>query len=192
VIVVEAGGRADGRWLVSRVSGSLFTVDRTIELTRAMKRLKEPAHQTTTKTTTATSTTLSSSSGAPASTTRDKIVAIARDSLSTKTGFHRYSRAGATTTDPTPPSPNRTDCSQFVRACYLQAGGPDPGLTTYQMAANGRRTTNPQPGDIMITADQGHCELYIGGGRTIGHGSEPIDYSTVDAFPGHFFVTFRM
>jgi hypothetical protein len=65
VIVVEAGGRADGRWLVSRVSGSLFTVDRTIELTRAMKRLKEPAHETTTKTTTATPATVRT--GSPSS-----------------------------------------------------------------------------------------------------------------------------
>jgi hypothetical protein len=54
VVVVEDLGDASGRWLVSRISGSLFLPGRTIELTRGLKKLREPAHETTMKVTEAT------------------------------------------------------------------------------------------------------------------------------------------
>jgi hypothetical protein len=62
VVVVEDLGDASGRWLVSRISGSLFLPGRSIELTRGLKALREPAHETTTKVTDANPTDVTPSS----------------------------------------------------------------------------------------------------------------------------------
>lgn len=194
VAVVEDSGPADDRWLIAKISGDLFSISRSVELVRATQPKGEPRSEKVTRANDASADgSLSGGQGdddVSASGLRNKILKIARASMTSRSGFKRYSQAGATTTDPTPPVPNRTDCSQWIRACYLRAGGPDPGLNTFEMARKGKRTKRPKPGDIMLTANVGHCEIYIGDGKTIGHGSPPIDGGTVSSFPGHFFVTY--
>jgi cell wall-associated NlpC family hydrolase len=114
--------------------------------------------------------------------------------MTSKSGFSRYDQNGRLTDDPTPPLGCRTDCSQWIRAVYLQAGAHDPGLNTWEQAAKGTRTNRPRPGDLMLVADKEHVELYVGEGKTIGHGSPPIDegppLSYWNSRGGHFFVTF--
>lgn len=121
---------------------------------------------------------------------RAKILTDAEATLSTKTGYNRYSQPGALTDNPMPPAPDRTDCSQWVRAIYLEAGAPDPGTDTLDQISKGTLTTHPKPGDLMFSDDGGHVEIYEGDGKTIGHGSPPIDYGNVDYYPGHFFETY--
>lgn len=113
--------------------------------------------------------------------------------MTNKTGHYYYSEdwVNPFNEDPTPKSPSRSDCSQWVRAIYLQAGCHDPGTNTDKQAARGHRTNNPRPGDLMMAHDTGHVELYYGGTVTIGHGSKPIDIAHLDNFPGHYFVTFE-
>lgn len=121
---------------------------------------------------------------------RGRIIREAEKTLSSRTGHHYYLAGGVTTDDPLAKAPLRSDCSQWVRAIYLAAGAPDPGGDTNAQAANGIRTNNPQPGDLMFAADTGHVELVVDpeSGKTYGHGSEPIDEGNVSNYPGHYFV----
>lgn len=121
---------------------------------------------------------------------RDRIVHIAESSMTSKTGHRYYSQSGAPNlTSPTPKS-GRSDCSQWVAAVYHKAGAPFPGGNTWEQSRKGKRTSKPKPGDLMMAANTEHVELYVGKGRTIGHGSSPIDYANVSNFPGHYFVTY--
>lgn len=120
---------------------------------------------------------------------RMAVVRWAKSSLSSRTGFYRYSQGGGTTADLTPRW-GRTDCSQWARAVYLHATGRDIGWNTWAQAGRGRRTSHPKPGDLMFGSGTGHVEIYLGHGRTIGHGSPPIDYARTSYWPGHYFVTF--
>lgn len=200
VVVVEGEGEpADGRWLVRTVERDRLDTSGQARLTlgRPQNPKPEPRPTVVTKPGVGTRGTGRGRDGEfVTGPLRDRIVQVAESTLSSKTGFHRYSQQGALTADPTPPAPNRTDCSQWVRAVYLKAGAPDPGSWTGAQAQNGRRTSNPKPGDLVLDAPAGqnHVELYIGGGRTIGHGSEPIDYWTVEGMRayhgGVFFVTY--
>lgn len=121
---------------------------------------------------------------------RERIVAAAAATLTARTGFSRYSQGGALTADPMPPPGARTDCSQWVRAIYLSVGLPDPGLNTWDQIAHGHQVVNPQPGDLLFTPGEDHVEIYVGGGRTIGHGTPPIDYAPTSAFPNAFYMTY--
>ncbi|MCA1571694.1 MAG: hypothetical protein LC798_15550 [Chloroflexi bacterium] len=199
VAEVEGYGKFDGRWIVSQISReSLFTNDTTIALQQRVKALIEPAHEVrqraeSDKAVDAAGVPGADADGAPSGPLRSRIVAIAESSMTSKTGFSRYSQPGALTAQVTPPPPARTDCSQWIRAVYLKAGAQDPGTNTWEMDRIGRRTSKPKPGDIMLTANTGHCEIYRGGdpGRNlIGHGSPPIDYGSTKSFPGHYFVTY--
>lgn len=117
-----------------------------------------------------------SSSG---TTIRDKIVQVAKDSMGAPpTTF--YSQGGAMTDKLHPAHGERSDCSQWARAVYLKAGAPDPGTFTGAMLQKGKPTDKPLPGDLLC--GNNHVEIYIGNGRTIGHGSDPIDYGTVAYF----------
>jgi cell wall-associated NlpC family hydrolase len=200
VEVYGYGDPLDGRWILSAIRRpSLWSPRTTITLQRREKALLEPAHELRTRAEAADSPVLATDAPGIAAISaelpsplslRGRIVAIATASQTSKTGFRRYSQPGALTSNPTPAAPARTDCSQWIRACYLRAGALDPGVNTGEMQRKGTRTSTPLPGDIMLTATVGHCELYVGGGKTIGHGSPPIDAGTVASFPGHFFVTF--
>jgi cell wall-associated NlpC family hydrolase len=202
VEVYGYGDPLDGRWILSSIRRpSLWSPRTTITLQRREKALLEPAHELRTRADATSAATPSLATDAPGLapfgaslpsplSVRGRIVAIATASQTSKTGFRRYSQPGALTSDPTPAAPARTDCSQWIRACYLQAGAMDPGVNTWEMQRKGTRTSTPLPGDIMLTANVGHCEIYVGAGKTIGHGSPPIDGARVADFPGHSFVTF--
>ncbi|MEH3055490.1 MAG: NlpC/P60 family protein [Patulibacter minatonensis] len=169
-------------WLIGSTTVDLLNPSAPVEV--ALRRPQQPKAEPAAEQADTTSSS-SSSSGS----LRERIVKTATDSLTTKTGYRRYSQAGALTTKILPGAGERTDCSQWVRAVYLAAGAQDPGSNTYQQDARGKRTSRPQPGDLMMT--NGHVEIYVGpNGRTIGHGSPPIDYANVSAWPGHWFVTF--
>ena len=83
-----------------------------------------------------------------------------------------------------------SDCSSFVRWCYLQILGIDIGLNTVEQITNKKLLTihsggkkpfesDLLPGDIILFKGTdasrpkkvGHVEMYIGGGKIIGHGS---------------------
>lgn len=182
VVRVEDGTPADGKYLVVALRRSYFSPTGEITLRKPMESKPEPPNDTRT---------VNRTIGGQAGSARDRIVELAEASMTSKTGFRRYDQGGGLTADPTPPAGKRTDCSQWTRAIYLKAGCPDIGLNTWEQAKKGRRTRSPRPGDLMFPPGTGHVEIYVGpGGRTIGHGSPPIDYANVSAWPGHYFVTF--
>jgi hypothetical protein len=191
----EAGG-IDGPWLCQTIQQTAGDPIAKVTLQQATTRAEPIPPASTAGTTTTSSSSASPGGTSTASGLRQLIVAEASRTLTSKTGFRRYSMTGATTSDPTPPAPARTDCSQWVRAIYLRAGAPDPGTWSGEQARRGQRTTTPRPGDLVLDAPSGlrHVELYVGDGRTIGHGTAPIDYWTVEGmrqhFGGVFFVTF--
>ena len=123
---------------------------------------------------------------------RDKIVELAKKSLTSNSGFSRYSQAGAPNLTTILPSSGRSDCSQWAAAIYYHAGAPFPGSYTGEMLQKGKGTASPKPGDLLCSPD--HMEIYVGNGKTIGHGSAPIDYDTVEAVkarhPGMKFLTY--
>jgi len=189
----ETWGPAAGLYLVSKIEdtgdGKLnFT------LTVPMRDKPEPANES--------SGGDSSSSDDSGGTVRDKILRIAKSTMSDKdkngdggTGYYYYLMGGTYQRGVLmPKSPNRSDCSSWAQAVYLKAGAPDPGATTYEMLKKGRETSNPKPGDLMLTPD--HVEIYVGeenapsGFNTIGHGSKPIDYGSTSSFSGHVFRTY--
>lgn len=190
VQTADGAGTANGKWLVTEINASLTSdaAPRTAKARKPLRELPEPAPDTDSKTVSADIPHDLAAEVARSSETRQKIVAKAISTLTTKTGYRRYSQAGALTDDPTPRAPARSDCSQWARAVYLKAGAGDPGTNTSAQNARGKRVSSPKPGDLLMKP--GHCEIYVGGGKTIGHGSPPIDYSTPAAYPGHWFVTF--
>lgn len=183
VVEVRDLPQIEARWLIGSATVDLLNPDAPVDLAlrRPQDPRKEPASEVVT----------SSSGDAASGGLRARIVAEAEKTLTTRTGFRRYSQAGALSENPTPAAPARTDCSQWVRAVYLRAGAPDPGTNTWEQARKGKRTSRPKPGDLMMSANTGHVELYVGpDGKTIGHGTPPIDEANVSAWPGHYFVTF--
>lgn len=84
-----------------------------------------------------------------------------------------------------------SDCSSFVRWCYLEVLGQDIGYNTVAQITNKKLTVVDSaggkypdekkllPGDLIYYKGSdvsrpfmvGHVEMYIGGGKTIGHGS---------------------
>jgi cell wall-associated NlpC family hydrolase len=167
--MASSGSTAElpGRWLIEKAERDRFDFATTFTLKQPTKPKNEPLGEL-----------ISSSGGAGAGgPLRDRIVQVAKDSMTSKTGFRRYSQAGRLTDDPTPPAGARTDCSQWVRAVYLKAGAGDPDTYTGAMMQKAKRTSHPKPGDIFVSSS--HVELFIGNGKTIGHGSPPIDYNSV-------------
>lgn len=174
-VQVTQPGPLGGRWLVATTSRSLTKTSCEITLKRPMARKAEPAPATK-----SVSVPGSPSSGGltlPGGKLRDKIVDIAKKSMTSNSGFSRYSLTGTPNLTTILPKSGRTDCSQWVAAVYNEAGAGFPGSFTGDMMRRAKRTEKPKPGDVLVSAS--HCELYIGDGKTIGHGSPPIDYNTV-------------
>ncbi len=169
-----------GRWLIEQADRSRFSMETTFQLKQPEAPLPEPPSKLGQK---------AADAGAGGGPVRDLIVALATASLTTKTNFSYYSQAGAMTADILAYPPKRSDCSQWVRAVYLKAGAGDPGSDTYEMEAKGKHVAKPQPGDLMITSDTGHVEIWVGDG-TIGHGSPPIHRNGPSSFPGCHYITF--
>lgn len=64
--------------------------------------------------------------------------------------------------------PDAFDCSGLVQAAYASIGVGLP-RTSEDQASSGVPVTGPlEPGDILVTHDEGHDAVYIGGGMYIG------------------------
>jgi hypothetical protein len=177
----SSGSTADlpGRWLIEEIERDRFEMTSTFTLKQPAKPKAEPANEREAK------EDEDDDGNALKGSKRDKIVEAAKRSLSSRTGHNRYSQAGALTDDPTPKAPNRSDCSQWSRAIYLKAGCPDIGGNSgAQMSGpHAHRTSNPKPGDIICSAS--HVEIYIGDGKTIGHGDAKINYGEAGYYIAH-------
>lgn len=126
------------------------------------------------------------------STPRDRIVAVAEQAARNyraNPGAYHYLAGGRANTVVLSPTPRdwRSDCSQFAVNVFRLAGVPCPGSGTYlysntiSIAAGGRVTQNPRPGALGMYGSRRyphHVEVYVGNGRHIGHGTQPIDSKT--------------
>lgn len=123
---------------------------------------------------------------------RQRIVAAARDALARKDEF-RYAQVRPMPKSLTASGTKRTDCSGFVTLCYKAAGLPDPNALGYNgqgytgtLCRQGRRTSTPSPGDVAFYGSgppYTHAEIYIGNGRSIGFGNDPISEKNVNYRP---------
>ncbi|MGP5523484.1 C40 family peptidase [Glutamicibacter arilaitensis] len=66
-------------------------------------------------------------------------------------------------------TPSGWDCSGFVKYVYGKAGV-STARTTSSIRASGqfKRTTTPQPGDLVFQNNGGHVGIYLGNGKMIG------------------------
>lgn len=201
------GDPMDGRWIVSSISRpSLWEAHTTITLQRREAALLEPAHELRDRT---TSTAVAASN--PAATLdpstsnlalpsplslRGRVLAIAeqcRKNSSADPNYYYYSQPGrwkgdVLARDPRPVQTVRSDCSSWIIGVYVAAGCKVPrsmqgqGNTETLMSA-GRRTAKPQPGDAVLYDD--HVELFIGGNKTIGHGTPAVDFAKATGPEAH-------
>jgi hypothetical protein len=188
VVEVAGYGPFDGRWLQANVIEDLMTDQATITLHRPAPKRKEPAPKSKTITRT--------ESDPEAGTARQRIVAAARKAvkLDGQTDYLHYrqirpmpdtlfpSRGGGRSR-PLGGRVLETDCSGFATLVYKAAGQPDPNGGNYSgngytgtLAANGKRTSDPQPGDLGFYGSGppwGHVVVYLGGGEVASFGSDP-------------------
>jgi hypothetical protein len=160
-----------GRWLIEEVTRDRFNLVSTFQLKQPTKPKSEPIPERSFKADEKDAADASSAASLDG-TLRDKIVQIATESIGKPPNTH-YDQKGSLTDKVHPNEGERSDCSQWVRAVYLQAGAQDPGSYTGAMMTKGHQTKHPLPGDIIVSAS--HVELYIGNGKTIGHGTSDID-----------------
>lgn len=171
-------GPISGKWLVWENRFDLQRDRTELTLRRPAPKGPEPAPNTT--------STLQTESRPASGSFRQLIVAAAKKANKQQNRY-RYEQIR-----PYPPSLFPTDsvsilhidCSAFVTLCYKTAGvSPDPNGLGYNgsgytgtLAANGKRTSDPQPGDLVFYGSgppYGHVAIYIGGGKVIGMGGTP-------------------
>jgi hypothetical protein len=188
VDVGEREGAVAGHWLIQSISEDLYEIDpASLLLRRPAPSLPEPEPDK--------DKILLTEGPAEAGSVRRAIVDAAKLALSRKE-LYRYGQVR-----PMPDSlfqggthirgpggghdePIVTDCSGFVTLVYKAAGAPDPNNRGYDgfgytgtLASNGRRTNDPQPGDLVFYGSGppwSHVAVYIGAGEVIGFGSDPI------------------
>lgn len=82
-----------------------------------------------------------------------------------------------------PDFPKNEDCSSFVTWCYFAAGAEDPNGSGYDgsgstasQSPRGTEVSEPRLGDLVFYGPSrneiNHVNLYVGGGKIIGHGGE--------------------
>jgi putative peptidoglycan binding protein/NlpC/P60 family protein len=124
---------------------------------------------------------------AEANTTRKKIVAAARLCFDHRDEIH-YTQSskrmdGVRRKLKPPQFPVQEDCSSFVTWCYFAAGAPDPNGNGYDLngftgdeVQHGTEVATPRLGDLVFYGRGrngiNHVNLYVGGGKIIGHGGE--------------------
>lgn len=176
-------GPLTGRWLIAVNRMNLLASPETATLTlrRPAPKKKEPAPNTNTRVLTETRP--------EAGSAREAIVAAARKALKLKSNYFYVQKrpmhdslfeneVPAGTAGPA--EPMGIDCSEFATLVYKAAGVKDPNGSSYDgsgytgtLAANGTKTSDPQPGDLVLykpPAPYGHVAVYIGNGKAIGIG----------------------
>ena len=125
---------------------------------------------------------------AEANTTRKKIVAAARLCFEHRDEIHYTQDLGlrmdGVRRQLKPPQfPVQEDCSSFVTWCYFAADAPDPNGNDYNLngftgdqAPRGTEVTTARLADLVFygpsRGEINHVNLYVGGGKIIGHGGE--------------------
>lgn len=93
-------------------------------------------------------------------------------------GRMAYSQSGSRGYLPLNSYPPATDCSGYATWVMRMAGYNVPLSTTYTFLGQGRgipaSTRYMRLGDLVIY--NGHMEVYVGGGRTVGHGSAGVHW----------------
>lgn len=208
VCEIEGYGRFDGRWITATINrASVFANATTITLHRRQAAKLEPPHDTRTRSTASDGAAKVVGNTVAGGTLRDKVVTAATRAAELSKNdpnYYRYSQTGKWKNDLflRDAPDERSDCSSFVIQCYVKAGCKLPGSLqgqgfTGSLADAGKKVATPKPGDICLygTYPYHHVELYVGGGKTIGHGSAPVDNDTpknpaLGVFAGYFTFDF--
>lgn len=92
----------------------------------------------------------------------------------------------------------RSDCSSWFTSVYKSAGLPDPNGTDYTGGYTGTlglhgkvvSLSKAKPGDAVLYGPypHHHVEMIVAPGKTIGHGSAPVDAGVPDLFSDGDFV----
>jgi hypothetical protein len=201
---VEGYGMVDGRWVVTDINRANMSLETTVVTLGRLKEPKlEPAHELGAFSAPSSGSAQVVGNDISGGTTRDRVVAAAMHAAELSKGdptYYHYSQAGSWKFDlfKRDAASDRSDCSSLVIQAYEKAGCKLPANLhgqgfTGTLAEDGRKVASPKPGDICLygTAPYHHVELYIGGGKTIGHGSPPIDEDTpkdpaLGAFAGYW------
>jgi hypothetical protein len=189
VEVAEREGAIAGKWLLQSIDEDLFELDpANLILRRPVKSLPEPEANK--------DKIVLTESPAEAGSVQRAIVDAAKLAMSRKE-LYRYGQRrpmpsglfeGATHIRGPGgghDEPVVIDCSAFVILCYKAAGAPDPTGRGYDgygytrtLWANGKRTNDPQPGDLAFYGDPtdttGHVNVYIGNGESINMGGHSV------------------
>lgn len=211
VVEVDGHGPLDGRdWIVQQIVRASFASNLSqITVQRILNHRNEPAHQTVGRSSAAETGDIVGDT-VTGNTIRDKVVAAAKHAADLSAGdskYYHYSEAGKWKDDlfERDAAGDRSDCSEFVIQCYAKAIGYTklPKALQHQgntgsLAAVGHRTSKPLPGDVCLYGTgptYHHAELYVGDGKTVGHGSPPVDYDTprnpaLGAFAGYWTFDF--
>ena len=183
-----------------------------ITFARSTKLAKEPAHEVTTTETHPDDPGSAKQSGdvrrvgnkVTGGSARERLVFAAKEAARLDKADIRksfYSQLGSWTANRAITGEKRgqrSDCSQWVIAIYKSAGLKDPsgnnfaGGFTGTLYMHADRVASPLPGDLcMYGAPPGvHVELFVGDGKTIGHGDEYVNYSTPNG-PSGFYGYYR-
>lgn len=209
VVEVDGHGPLDGRdWIAASITrDSLASNLCSVGVNRILNHRDEPAHELGQHSATDTGSVVGD--GVVGDTTRAKVISAATHSADLSAGdakYYRYSQSGKWKDDlfERDAAGERSDCSSWVIQVYAKAlGGYNklPASMRHQgftgtLAAAGHKTSKPQPGDICLYGvgpNYHHVELYVGDGKTIGHGSPPVDYATprgISGFAGYWTFDF--
>lgn len=171
-LMIEKCGPANGRWMVSEISRSLYNNDTTINLIKPQKALPEPRASTSSTTTEAQNSKLKHVGGFGG----DFAVRLGMQYVGGPYLFgahHGDSYEALRDGDPTPPF----DCSSFARFMWAKGGHVDIGGDTKQQVALAKAkdwlqgTGGPPPGGWLegdlLYPTPGHVAVATGEGTVV-------------------------
>jgi NlpC/P60 family len=199
IAMVEGYGPADARWLITEIDEDLMQEDgdTVITLKQPILQLKEPASRDATAAGAAATVVTFRSGDFLGGTARDRVVAAAYRALANKSHYlYGQVRPYPSTLFPAKYTKSIvTDCSGFAILCFKAAGASDPNRTNYNGSGNtdslepkGKRTSSPRPGDLCFWT--GHVAVYVGEGKCISFGNNPIKLLPVTYRPGVRYVSY--
>lgn len=184
-------GPGSGRWVVQTIERDIFTTAGTITLNKPQVSLLDAQSATPIQGIPILTPSGQSTAGAAkviegdVLNVRAAIVAAAQAAFARNWPDIQYSETAPTRSTETSlarstPPPIYADCSSFVTLCYEAAGAPDPNGQGYKplgdtasLIANGTKTTNPQPGDLLFYGSlpkPSHVQMWIGNNTVIQMG----------------------